>query len=107
MTTIRLGSQVPLAMPNTSRKPKTFVVCTMCEITRPEPKMKPQRRLASAGMASASDDVMRQGDDNDRRDHEHGRRRDRARRQPRDAANAVAGGAAAAEPGAETDQEAG
>ena len=51
ITTIRLGSQVPLGMPNTSRKPKTFVVCTMCEITRPEPKMKPQMRLANAGMA--------------------------------------------------------
>src|SRR5580704_6478869 len=101
ITTIRLGSQVPLAMPNTSRKPKTFVVCTMREITRPAPKMKPQRRLASAGMGSASDDVMRHRDDDDRRDHEHERGHDRARRQPRDAANAVARGTAVAEPGAE------
>src|ERR1700683_1785519 len=107
ITTIRLGSQVPLAMPKTSRKPKTFVVCTMREITRPEPKMKPQSRLASAGMGLASNDVMRPRDHDDRRDHEHDRRRDRARRQPRDAANAVAGGAAVAEPGAEADQQAG
>src|ERR1700719_4295371 len=105
ITTIRLGSQVPLAMPNTSRKPKTFVVCTMWEITRPEPKMKPQSRLASAGMALASDDVMRQRDDDHRRDHEYDCRRDRARRQPRNAADAVAGGAAVAEPGAEADQQ--
>src|SRR5580704_19295593 len=89
ITTIRLGSQVPLGMPNTSRKPKTFVVCTMREITRPEPKMKPQSRLASAGMALASDDVMGQGDDDDRRHHEDQRRRDGARRQPGDAADAV------------------
>src|SRR5580700_1983486 len=107
MTTIRLGSQVPLGMPNTSRKPKTLVVCTMREITRPAPKMKPQRRLASAGMALASDNVMRHRDDDDRRDHEYDRRRDRARRQPRNTADAVAGGAAVAEPGAEADQEAG
>src|SRR5580704_15028911 len=105
ITTIRLGSHVPLGMPNTSRKPKTFVVCTMREITRPEPKMKPQRRLASAGMALASDNVVRQRDHNDRRDHEDQRRHNRARRQPRDAADAVAGGAAVAEPGAEADQQ--
>src|ERR1700722_16373793 len=107
MTTIRLGSQVPLGMPNTSRKPKTLVVCTMREITRPEPKMKPQRRLASAGMALTSDDVMGQRDDDDRGDHEDQRRHDRAWRQPRNAADAVAGGAAVAEPGAEANQEAG
>src|SRR5580704_1021963 len=107
ITTIRLGSQVPFQMPRTTRKPKTLVVCTMPEMTRPEPKMKPQRRLARAGMASGSDDVMRQRDDDDGRDHEHDRRRDRARRQPRDAADAVAGRAAVAEPGAEADQEPG
>src|ERR1700685_374666 len=90
ITTIRLGSQVPLGMPNTSRKPNTFVVCTMWEITRPAPKMKPQRRLASAGMALASDHVMGQSDNNDRCAHEDQRRYDRARRQPRDAADAVA-----------------
>src|ERR1700689_4214144 len=107
ITTMRLGSQVPLGMPKTSRKPKTFVVCTMREITRPEPKMKPQSRLASAGMGLASDDVMGHRDDDDRRDHEHDHRHDRARRKSRDAADAVAGGAAVAEPGAEADQEAG
>src|SRR5580704_17701617 len=107
ITTIRLGSQVPLGMPNTSRKPSTFVVCTMWEITRPEPKIKPQRRLASAGMALASNNVMRHRDDNDRRDHEDQRRRDRARRQPRNAANAMSGSATVAEPGAEADQQAG
>src|ERR1700682_5409300 len=107
ITTIRLGSQVPFQMPRTSRKPKTLVVCTMPEITRPEPKMMPQRRLARAGMASGSNNVIRQRDDDHGSDHEHDRCRDRARRQPRDAADAVAGSAAVAEPGAAADQEAG
>src|ERR1700680_3674177 len=107
ITTIRLGPQVPFQMPRMWRKPRTLVVCTMPEITRPKPKMKPQKRLARAGMTSGSDDVMRQRDANDGRDHETDRRRDRARRQPRDAADAVAGGAAVAEPGAKADQEAG
>src|ERR1700733_10094432 len=107
ITTMRLGSQPPLGMASTSRKPKTFVVCTMPEMTRPAPKMKPQRRLARTGMTSASNAVAHQRDDDHGGDHEHQRRHDRARRQARDAAYAVAGGAAVAEPGAEADQEAG
>ena len=45
-------ARVPGAVRNAEHveEAQTFVVCTMWEITRPEPKMKPQSRLASAGM---------------------------------------------------------
>src|SRR5581483_9175052 len=94
-------------MPKTSRKASTFAGETICEMTRPRPKMKPQSRLASTGMTSASDDVAHQRDDNDRRDHEHQGGGDRTRRQPGDAADAVAGGATVAKPRSETDQQSG
>ena len=51
--------------------------------------------------------MMRQGDNDNRRQHENSGGHDRARREPRDAADAVAGRAAVAEPGAKADQKAG
>src|SRR5580704_3643552 len=104
ITIARLGSHVPLGIPKKSRKASTFAGETICEITRPRPKMKPQRRLASTGMVSASNNVAHQRNDNDRCDHEHHGGDDRARRQPGDTADAVAGGAAVAQSGPEADQ---
>ena len=46
ITTARLGSQVP----KISRKPKTFVGCTIPEISRPAPKIKPHSKDAITGM---------------------------------------------------------
>src|SRR5580658_9141056 len=98
MTTARLGSQLPLGMARTSRKPRTLVGSNMPERNRPQPKMKPQTRLASARMGSASKAVPRHRDDNHRRDHENAGGDDRPRRLPRNAADAVSGCAAVAEP---------
>src|SRR5271169_1983406 len=93
-------------MAKISRKPKTFVGMTMPEINRPQPKMKPQARLASARMAqppmtcrvtatTAMAAIMKtpvatieRGD---------------SRAMP----DAVPGRAAVAQPGAEADQDAG
>ena len=47
----RLGSQAPLRMPKTSRKPKTFVGWIMLDTVNPQPNTKPQTKLARIGMA--------------------------------------------------------
>src|ERR1700677_1980847 len=107
MTTARLGSQFPLGMARTSRKPRTLVGSSMPERNRPQPKMKPQTRLASARMGSASKAVPRHRNHDDRRHHENAGSGDRSRRQPRNAADAVPGRAAVTEPGAEADEEPG
>ena len=47
ITTARLGSQAP----KMSRKPRTLVGCTMPEIKRPAPKIRPQNKGAMIHMA--------------------------------------------------------
>ncbi len=46
MTMARLGSQAP----KISRKPRTFVGCTIPEISRPAPKINPQNKDAIISM---------------------------------------------------------
>src|SRR5436305_1444994 len=102
MTTRRLGSQAP----KMSRKPKTFSGFAMPESNSPQPKTNPHARLARRTM-SAAQHVPEKTHDEHRRCHEYRGGRDRAGREARDAAHAVAGGAAAAEPGAEADEQSG
>src|SRR6056297_477142 len=103
MTKARVGSQSPAK----SRNPSTLAGFIMPEIARPAPNSAPIRRLVRIGaIASASyqmaDDVYR----DDSNAEECRRRCERARGPPRQSANPVAAGAAAAEPGAEADQQA-
>src|SRR6266566_9964574 len=103
ITTARPGSHAP----KISRNAKTFVGLTIPEISRPAPNTNPDNKDAIISMMLASEGVTGYCNGYDRCQHEDDGRSDGANRQPCDATDAVARGATAPEPGAETDQQAG
>src|SRR5229473_3562058 len=103
ITTARLGSHAP----KISRNAKTFVGLTIPEISRPAPNTNPDNKDAIIRMILASEDVTGYSNGYNRCQHKDDGRSDGANRQPCHATDAVAGDAAAPQPGAEADQQAG
>src|SRR5207248_1912701 len=103
ITTARLGSHAP----KISRNAKTFVGMTIPEISRPAPNTNPDNKDAIISMILASEDMTGYCDGYNRCQHKDDGRSDGTNRQPSHATDAVAGGTAASQSGAETDQQAG
>src|SRR5438128_1993355 len=103
ITTARLGSHAP----KISRNAKTFVGMTIPEISRPAPNTNPDNKDATISMILASEDMTGYCDGYNRCQHKDDGRSDGTNRQPSHATDAVAGGTAASQSGAETDQQAG